>query len=221
MAAQKMLLFSDRISHPARACLLLLKRTGLPYEEKKLDMFKGDHLRTKELPMKKLPVLIDNGFVLAESTSILRYIALKSGDDTLYPADIQARTKVDECLDFWQSSLNANVLALVQNKLMWKLMLRKSEPDVKRVKEVTKLHTTNKKTFNSYFLAGKPFVGGETASIADLLVAVTLEQSTVAGSDNSAEEGFISRVKHEFKEYDAVHEDVNGLIARLEKMKML
>ena len=31
------------------------------------------------------------------------------------------------------------------------------------------------------------------------------------GVDNSAEQGFISRVKQEFKEYDLVHEVVYGL----------
>ncbi|XP_023328479.1 uncharacterized protein LOC111701428 [Eurytemora carolleeae] len=104
---------------------------------------------------------------------------------------------------------------------MWKLMLRRKEPDHKLIQEINKLHTMNKKAFNSYFLSGKPFVGGDNVSIADLLVAVTLEQSTIAGVDNSAEQGFISRVKQEFKEYDSVHEDLGKLIGRLEQMKML
>ena len=35
--------------------------------------------------------------------------------------DLQERIKVDEFLDFWQSTLNPVALRLVQNKLMWKV----------------------------------------------------------------------------------------------------
>ena len=51
-------LFSDRISHPCRACLLMLGSLGNRFEEVKLNLLRGDHFKTKEVaPWMKVPVL--------------------------------------------------------------------------------------------------------------------------------------------------------------------
>ena len=45
------------------------------------------------------------------------------GGESWYGArDLQEKIKVDEFLDFWQSSFNPVALKLVQNKLMWKVV---------------------------------------------------------------------------------------------------
>jgi len=217
----KLILYSDRVSHPCRACILALGKGGVPFEEKRLDLMKGEHMRVKELPLKKIPVLLDGDFKLAESTSILRYIALKAGNESLYPSDHKLRVKTDECLDFWQSSFNANVLKLVQNSLMYKLMFRMKEPNQKLIQEVDKAHAKDKKVFSSYFLQGKPFVGGSEPSIADIMIAVTLEQSAILGVDHKAEAEFLTRVREAFPDYEDVHKEIKALPDRLKSMKMI
>ena len=118
-------LFCDRISHPSRAALLLLRNTGIAHEEVKVTLFKGEHWKRPELPFKKLPVMLDNssGVTIAESTSILRYIGQMEGGQAWY-ADraLKEKVKVDEFLDNWQSTINPTALRLVQNKLMYKVM---------------------------------------------------------------------------------------------------
>ena len=85
--------------------------------------YRGENWNRPELPFKKLPVLVEGDFTLAESTSILRYVgqlpaaAAWYGDRTL-----REKVKIDEFLDFWQSTLHPTVVTLLQNKLMFKVV---------------------------------------------------------------------------------------------------
>ena len=119
-------LFCDRISHPSRAALLLLRNTGLAHQEVKVALFRGEHMKTPELPFKKLPVLVDSdaGVTVAESTSILRYVGqLEAGMGWYGGKTLKEKTKIDEFLDNWQSSLHPNTVKLLQNQLMYKVRI--------------------------------------------------------------------------------------------------
>ena len=60
-------LFSDRVSHPCRACLLLLRSLERPFQEVKLNLLRGHHFKCQELkPWFKVPVLQ----VLATTTKL-------------------------------------------------------------------------------------------------------------------------------------------------------
>ena len=61
------------------------------------------------------------------------------------------------------------------------MVFRKPQPDEKAVSESSAAHETHKKMFKDYFLGSNKFVGGNTASIADILMASTLLQTLVAG----------------------------------------
>merc|ERR1711963_1334628 len=196
MSSPALRLFCDRKSHPARAGLLLLKTTNIPHEEVKLNLFRGEHWKVKELPFKKLPVLTHGGLTIAESTSILRYIGQLPGGEAWYGSkNLQERIKVDEFLDFWQSTLNPVALKLVQNKLMWKLFFRLKAPNEKLIAEAEESHKQQKDIVRKYFLAGRPFIGGESPSIADLMCVCTLEQTAVAGANHESSNEYIERVR--------------------------
>ena len=68
-------------------------------------------------------MLVDGDLTVAESTTILRYVgqlpaaAAWYGDRTL-----REKVKIDEFLDFWQSTLHPTVVTLLQNKLMFKVV---------------------------------------------------------------------------------------------------
>lgn len=53
-----------------------------------------------------VPVLIDGDFVLWESNSICRYLAVKAGATQLLPADLQARAQVEQWMDWQAGELN-------------------------------------------------------------------------------------------------------------------
>jgi glutathione S-transferase len=72
-----------------------LEETGLPYREQGVDHTGGENLGpeySKISLFNQMPAIDDDGFVLAESGSILLYLAEKSGK--LIPADFQGRTRV-------------------------------------------------------------------------------------------------------------------------------
>jgi glutathione S-transferase len=51
-------------------------------------------------PMGRVPVLDDDGFILFESHSIVRYLTCKYGDATLYPANARARADAEKWMDW-------------------------------------------------------------------------------------------------------------------------
>ena len=77
-----------------------LEEVGLEYRFHALDQTAGE-LETEAFarisPFHQIPVIDDDGFVLAESAAILLYVAEKSG--RLIPSDVQGRTTVTQwCL---------------------------------------------------------------------------------------------------------------------------
>lgn len=53
-----------------------------------------------------IPVLIDGDFALWESNSICRYLAAKAGATALLPAELQARARVEQWMDWQAGELN-------------------------------------------------------------------------------------------------------------------
>jgi glutathione S-transferase len=77
-----------------------LEETGLPYRVHALDHGAGDldsEAYSRISPFHQVPVIDDDGFVVAESAAIVLYLAEKAG--RLIPADVQGRTRVTQwCL---------------------------------------------------------------------------------------------------------------------------
>jgi glutathione S-transferase len=70
-----------------------LEEMGLPYRVHALDQVAGDldsEAYGRISPFHQVPVIADDGFVLAESAAVLLYLADKSGK--LIPSDAQGHT---------------------------------------------------------------------------------------------------------------------------------
>jgi len=65
-------------------------------------------------PNMVVPTLEDDGLVLWESNTILRYLAAKYGSEELYPQDLGARATVDMWLDWQLTTLITGVRQLFQ-----------------------------------------------------------------------------------------------------------
>jgi len=86
---------------------IVLEELGLPYELKAVNVRKGEQKEDAFLslnPNGKVPVLVDDGFVLTESAAILVHLAEKTGK--LLPSDGEARACVFEQLFFHASALS-------------------------------------------------------------------------------------------------------------------
>lgn len=100
----KIVLYFTAGSPPSRACIHLSRIFNIEVELKNVNVIEGD-LQTewfKKLnPVKKIPVMVDNGFVLAESRAILTYIVNKwKPGSSWYPSDVEKRAIIDQRLYF-------------------------------------------------------------------------------------------------------------------------
>eukprot|EP00629_Pelagomonadales_sp_RCC1024_P006911 CAMPEP_0119268518 /NCGR_PEP_ID=MMETSP1329-20130426/6280_1 /TAXON_ID=114041 /ORGANISM="Genus nov. species nov., Strain RCC1024" /LENGTH=232 /DNA_ID=CAMNT_0007268493 /DNA_START=60 /DNA_END=758 /DNA_ORIENTATION=- len=95
------LLYGVPVSQPVRAVLWFCAHEGIPIELK--FTVPPKHTRTEEFrqlnPRKKIPVLVEGDFVLAEGAAIGTYLA-STHDSKLYPADAKRRAKVHEALSW-------------------------------------------------------------------------------------------------------------------------
>lgn len=78
---------------------VLLKQAGIPFDEVKVrfDAFDGDsHFKQAILkvnPAGRVPVLVDDGFVVWDTLAIAEYVAEKHPDKKLWPQDPKARAR--------------------------------------------------------------------------------------------------------------------------------
>jgi len=108
-----MLLYTHPISQHARRVRILCHELGLAVEEKVLDLQNGEHKSEAFLkinPAGQIPVLSDGGLILPESHAIMRYLAIRDGDDHFYPAQI--RPQIDRWLDWTHCTLNPPVQSI-------------------------------------------------------------------------------------------------------------
>lgn len=92
-----------------RKVVLTLQWLGLPFERIEaggpFGVVGTPEYRARN-PNALVPLLDDNGFELWESNVIVRYLAARYGDDSLYPRDLRARFDAERWMDWQQTTLN-------------------------------------------------------------------------------------------------------------------
>lgn len=98
--------------HPAsttsRPVALFAADHGIALEYQVVDLFTGEHMLpafSAINPNQSVPMLEDGNFRLTESSAILKYLAEKAGSPT-YPRDLQQRARVNERMDFFNTSMS-------------------------------------------------------------------------------------------------------------------
>ncbi|MBC8242512.1 MAG: glutathione S-transferase family protein [Alphaproteobacteria bacterium] len=115
-------------------------------------------------PMGRVPVLDDDGYILWESHSIIRYLARKHASG-LYPSDPQACADVDKWMD-WQIGFQQPAIT----PAFWNL-IRTAEAD----RDMAAVQASSAETAKLYrmvdqHLQGRDFMAGNSFSIADVPV---------------------------------------------------
>jgi glutathione S-transferase len=93
------------VSNTARPVRLFIAENNIPCEEVVLDFMKGEHLTPEYLklnPNGLVPTLVDDDFVLTESSTILKYLADKFNSPA-YPKDLKKRARVNEMMDWFNT----------------------------------------------------------------------------------------------------------------------
>ena len=97
--------------HPAsttsRIVQMFAMDQGVALDYQVVDLFTGEHLKpeyAKINPSHMVPVLEDGAFRLTECSAILKYLADKANSPA-YPKDLQARARVHEMMDWFNSNM--------------------------------------------------------------------------------------------------------------------
>jgi glutathione S-transferase len=162
--------------HPAsttsRPVALFAADHGIEIEYQVVDLFAGEQAQpafSDINPNQAVPVLEDGEFRLTESSAILKYLAEKTGSPA-YPRDLQHRSRVNERMDWFNTSLS--------RELCYGFLYPQIMPTHKRTDEHAQRQTIAwarrnatrwLSVLNDRWLGQNRYVCGERITIADYL----------------------------------------------------
>jgi glutathione S-transferase len=149
--------------------LWMLEEIGAPYERTDAGLEHGvvDTPEYRAMnPNGRIPTIEDGGFVLWESNSILRYLAMKHGS-ALYPVDPAARASADRWMD-WQLS----TLSPAERNLFWGMVRTPPEKrDMAAVMAAAKAAGACWSIVDAWIAQhGGPYLDGRAMTIADIVL---------------------------------------------------
>nr|ALF04572.1 glutathione S-transferase delta 2 [Delia antiqua] len=165
-------------SPPCRSVLMTAAALGIELNRKVVDPMIGDHLKPEFLkinPQHTLPTLVDNGFAIWDSRTILIYLAETYGkDDSLYPKCPQKRAVVNQRLFFdvelYTSCANYFFPQFKQNAPADPEKLKKAEANLE---------------FLNLFLEKNQYAAGDSLTIADFALLASICTFDAANYDLS------------------------------------
>lgn len=92
----------------AMSVYVALTEKGLAFNMQTVDLAAAEHTRgnlARQLPTQRVPVLVHDGFALAESTAITEYLDELFPQVPLYPADPQSRARARQVQAWLRSDL--------------------------------------------------------------------------------------------------------------------
>lgn len=166
-------LYTTPLSANGRKVLAVSSHLGLAPEIRLVNVYRGEGRSPEFLainPAGKIPTLVDGAFTLYESNAILQYLSEAFGDYQLWSREPKARAVIAQWL-FWESAHWQPVLtALLSSFVGHKLLPDVLPPPRAGVDWDNELLAPllNALEMN---LATRPFLTGETITIADFSVA--------------------------------------------------
>ena len=155
-----------------------LQELGVEFEPVTVNLFAGDHRRPDYLkinPAGKLPALVDGDMVLTESCAIVVYLAEKYPEKRLIPAHPQQRAQMFRWLLFTTTELEQPLWRISRHSSLY--------PEEKRIPGDIPLarddFTAMAKVLDDD-MAGRPFIVGDQVTVADFVLAYTLDWAGAA-----------------------------------------
>ncbi len=178
-ATQPTIVYGVPFSQPVRAVMWLMLYKETPFEMVLINPGTSgangsrhpDYLAKNPggtIPMIEEP---DTGFVLSEAHAILCYLCNRHGWTDVYPADPQARARVDWYLHFHHRNVRDASIGLVAPKI------RKDLDIPEATQQAAKATLTRAlQALDSGWLASGPYLTGDALSIADFAAYVEIGQ---------------------------------------------
>jgi glutathione S-transferase len=167
------------------AARVLVRAAGLEFEERDVWGKKSTPEFLSKDPADLTPLLEEEGLprgALWESCAIMQYLCNKHGLDRFYPPDPGERAMTDSAMfyltgTFYPVLTRATYPTLGFPQYAGEVGTAEVDDDLKAkaAKDAEAALAAPLEAFRAQFLDGRPFVGGEHPSIADIRWAVTLE----------------------------------------------
>lgn len=179
-----MKLYMHPVSTTCRPILLFAAEEGIDLEQQFVDIMAGEQFKPEFRavnPNGLVPVLEDGAFRLTESSAILKYIAEKTGS-AAYPADLQARARVNEVMDWFNTNFYRSFgygLCYAQVLDWFKL----PHEDAQRHALETAKQRSGQclQVLSDHILGDRPYLCGDRITIADYFAAGILSLGDVVG----------------------------------------
>lgn len=123
-------------------------------------------------PNQQVPVLRDGDFVLWESNSICRYLAVLAGRDDLLPAAAQARARVEQWMDWQASDLNS----AWRHVFMARVRQHPDYPDDARAEASLAQWNRLMGVLDAQLAATDGYVAGSTFTLADVVLGLSTQR---------------------------------------------
>jgi glutathione S-transferase len=167
-------IYGSDLSTPVSKVRFTAHALDLDYEYIQVNLRKGEH-RTEDFmklhPAGKIPVVDDDGFIVFESETIIRYLAIKH-NSSLFPQDIKQRTEVDQ----WMSFANIHV-----GGAMFKILFNRVFAPIRNIPVDENALIDGVKFLDRFLpvvekrLAIFPYLAGDNFSLADISLLSALD----------------------------------------------
>jgi glutathione S-transferase len=156
-----------------------LQELGVDFEAVPVNLLADEHHSPEYLkinPAGKVPALVDGDLVLTESVAIVRYLAEKYRDRGLLPASLRDRAELDRWLLFTATELEQPLWRIARHTRLYPEGDRLpadaaiASREFKAMAQVVERH-----------MQGREFVVGDQVSVADIVLAYTLDWANMVG----------------------------------------
>jgi len=179
-------LYYDPASTVSRPIMIFLLEHALPVELVHVSLAQAEQ-RSDDFarvnPNRAVPVLEEDGFVLTESATILRYLA-EVTESPCYPRDLRARARVDEALDWFNTGFyRDHGYGIVYPQILPHYRIHEAQRgallDWHRSKAEARLQVLNDRMIGDF----GTWVAGDGFSIADMFGAALATVGDLVGFD--------------------------------------
>ncbi|HZV54423.1 MAG TPA: glutathione S-transferase family protein [Rhodocyclaceae bacterium] len=164
---------------PTRALRVqwMLQELEVDFEYVRVDPTKGELRRPEFLalnPAGKLPVLVDDDFVLNESIAIVLYLAEKYPQKGFLPANLRARADVYRWLLFTATELEQPIWRIARHTHLYPVEKRLPAEILLASQDFLDMAAVMEK-----HLEARPVLVGESVTVADFVAAYTLDMASM------------------------------------------
>jgi glutathione S-transferase len=159
-------LYHHPMSTFSRKVRLALIEKGVPFERVLVDLVKGEQKKSEYLalnPNGKVPTLVDDDFVVFESTAICEYLEDKYPEPSILPGDAQARARARMWNQYTDTQVYPHFFKIF-NEMFFK---KPGQGDKSKIEEGKKGVLAQISILDTH-LAGKLYFAGDRFSLGDI-----------------------------------------------------